>query len=169
MTLFSIHAFNRRFTLGLSCLLGGFVGVSFSFPVFAADITEEQRLTFGAIAVIDNQQPAQLRILSNGTQIADPNLIILEPGQVGRYFLYNFPASTLLNISLSGGSTASSYAGGGPVSQFSIEPYLDYATYTTNQFGELTLLVPGVLRTSGDGSTYADGDYYRYFDIIIDY
>jgi hypothetical protein len=150
-------------------VLNGLFGFCTSFSIHAAEITEEQALSFGTIAVIDNHQSAQLRILSNGTQVTDPNLIVLEPGQVGRYFLYDFPASTLLNISLSGGSTASTFTGGGPVNQFSIEPYLDHATYYTNQFGELTLLVPGLLKTSGDGSTYSDGDYYRYFEIIIDY
>lgn len=149
-------------------LLPLFISSITSLPA-NSDITVEQHLNFGRIAILDNSVVSTLSILSNGTIVADPNFIILEPGQNGRYLLHNFTPSTQLSISLSGGSTASDFAGSPPPTDFSIEPYLDFATYNTDALGELTLNLPGVLRTSGDSNTYIDGTYYRYFQIYVNY
>jgi hypothetical protein len=134
-----------------------------------ADITKEQSLDFGKIAVINNATSSTLSILSDGTQITDTNFVVLAPGQAGRYFLYNFPPSTALSITLSGGSTVSEFSGSPPPTQFSIEPYLDFGSYSTNALGELTLLVPGKLKTTGDSNPYIDGTYYRHFQLFINY
>lgn len=134
-----------------------------------ADITVEKHLNFGKVAILDNATSSTITIFSNGTQSTHANIVAITKGYPGRYLLSNFPPSTQLSISLSSGSTLSSFAGAPPPTQFYIEPYLDFSLWQTDALGEVTLLVPGNLRTTGDGNSYQDGTYYRYYDLTINY
>lgn len=129
----------------------------------------DQKLNFGTIAIKDNSQIWSLRLLSNGTISADNSIIILENGHIGQYFFYNLPPSSQISISILSGTGDTSFSGSSTQAQFTIEPYLDFPTYYTNAFGELNLVIPAVLKTSGDGKTYSDGIYYRFFQLNINF
>ncbi len=134
------------------------------------DMRVDQQLTFGSIAIKDNSQVWVLKQLSNGQVLVDTNgIVILEPGKVGQYFFYNMPKSTLINISIINGAGNTQFSGPSTQTQFTIEPYLDFNTYTTNIYGEFTLTLPGSLKTSGNGLSYSDGAYYRFFQLNINY
>lgn len=134
-----------------------------------AEMRVDQPLTFGSLVIKDNSQAWTLRQQSNGTITAESGIIILQPGQVGQYFYYNLPASTQVAISIIDGTGNTQFAGSATQAQFSIQPYLDIPTYTTNSFGELTLTLPAILKTSGNGLYYSDGTYYRFFKLSINY
>lgn len=129
----------------------------------------DQHLDFGEIVILNNNVVSQLSILSNDTVITDPNIVIIRAGKAGQYFFYNLPSSFLINVSIGAGPTISTFSGTPPPTQFNIEPYFDFPSYTSNALGELTLRVPGVLRTSGDTNPYVDGLYYRYYEITLNY
>ncbi|BBP42989.1 hypothetical protein [Thiosulfativibrio zosterae] len=143
--------------------------LSLSLVVQAGEVSQQQALSFGKIALKNNNTVAIMQITSTGQILKDDAFVVLEAGQPGRFLLYDFPPFTQLSFSISPGSTASSYSGGVTPTQFSIEPYLDFATQNTNAQGELILNLPARLVTSGNGSVYPDGDYYRFFELNIDY
>ena len=140
-----------------------------SLAAHAGEVSQQQALSFGKIALKNNNTVATLHITSTGQILKDDAFVVLEAGQPGRFLLYDFPPFTQLSFSIGVGSTASSYSGGVTPTQFSIEPYMDFATQNTNAQGELILNIPARLVTSGNGSVYPDGDYYRFFELNIDY
>ncbi|MDR9499895.1 MAG: hypothetical protein RI556_12025 [Hydrogenovibrio sp.] len=147
--------------------LSGFLGL-IAFAV-NAEMTVEQHLSFGEVAIVDNSQPASLRVLLDGRTLADEGIVVIEPGHPGQYLFYDYPPNTNLSMTLSEGDTTATFSGGSSPGTFRMEPYLPFETYRTDQFGELTLVLPANLHLSGDGSAYLDGQYYRYFQIYINY
>lgn len=134
-----------------------------------ADVRVDQSLSFGNIAIKDNSQSWSMRLQSNGSITVDNSIIVLEPGKVGKIFFYNLPPSTLVSVSIIDGTGETQFAGSATPNQFTVLPFLDFPTFTTNAFGEYLLTLPGVLQTSGNGSRYIDGSYYRYFELSINY
>lgn len=134
-----------------------------------ADMRTDKTLNFGSIAIRDNSEVWLLQQFSDGSTAVGSGIIVLEASNAGQYFFYNMPVSTQLSISVVDGSGPLLFDGASTATQFTVEPYLDFATYTTNSFGELTLPLPGVLKTSGDGLNYSDGIYYRFFELSINY
>lgn len=164
LNIFLIQNFGllKRIGLLLSCLI-------LTQASFAAEVSVQQPLSFGKIALKNNNVVARMTITSSGLILKDDVFVIIEPGQPGKFLLFDFPPFTQLSFSLSSGATDSSFSGGVTGSQFKIEPYLDFATQNTNAQGELLLTLPAKLITSGTGSVYSDGDYYRFFQLQIDY
>jgi len=142
---------------------------SLMFQSVSADMRVEQQLTFGNIAIKDNSQPWVMKLLSNGSMSVGNGIIVLEPGQIGKYFFYNLPPLTQVSVSIVDGTGDSEFAGASTQSQFTIQPYLDFPTFNTNTYGEFTLDLPAVLQTSGDGTSYSDGTYFRFFKLSINY
>ena len=145
------------------------IGLFINSTLLKAEMRVDQALTFGSIVVKDNSQIWTLRQQTNGITTVDSGIIVLEPGQVGQYFYYNLPASTQVSVSIIDGTGDTQFAGSATQAQFTIQPYLDFPTYNTNIYGELTLKLPAVLKTSGNGLAYSDGIYYRYFELSINY
>lgn len=164
LNIFWIRNFERlkRLVLLLSALL-------LTQACFAAQVSVQQPLSFGKIALKNNNIIAQMNITSSGLVLKDDVFVVIEPGQPGKFLLFDFPSFTQLSFSISAGETQSQFSGGATAAQFKIEPYLDFATQNTNAQGELLLTLPAKLITSGNGGVYADGDYYRYFQLQIDY
>lgn len=150
-------------------LVGFLSSLAFQIQPLKAAMTVVEPLSFGSIALKDNSQVWQLHQLSSGNVIVENGIIILEAGQAGEYFFYNLPPSTTIAITVLDGTGDTDFSGGTTATQFSIQPYLDFPTYNTNQHGELTLKMPGILKTSGNGLTYHDGVYYRFFQLDINY
>lgn len=164
LNIFLIQNFGLLKRLGwlLSCLIS-------TQASFAAEVSVQQPLSFGKIALKNNNTVAQMNITSSGLILKDDVFVIIEPGQPGKFLLFDFPPFTQLSFSISAGATESNFSGGATAAQFKIEPYLDFATQNTNAQGELLLTLPAKLITSGNGGVYADGDYYRFFQLQIDY
>ncbi|GKT12384.1 MAG: hypothetical protein ISEC1_P1362 [Thiomicrorhabdus sp.] len=139
------------------------------FVPLKADMRVDSTLNFGSIAIRDNSQVWLIQQFSDGSVAVDSGFVILEPGNAGQYFFYNLPASTQISFLIVDGVGPLLFSGGSPQAEFTVEPYLDFSTYTTDSNGELTLPLPGVLKTSGDGLSYVDGVYYRFFELSINY
>lgn len=142
-----------------------------TFVSQAATVTEVKSLHFGKIVVVNNNQPSQLVIQVNGTVSAAPGIIIIDPGHPGRFQLDDFPPSTSITVSLDELSDPTSQfsESGIPTEQFKIEPYFAFSNYVTDSNGQLDIPLGGTLTTSGNGQSYKDGVYYRYFHVHINY
>ncbi|MGC9386781.1 MAG: DUF4402 domain-containing protein [Hydrogenovibrio sp.] len=136
----------------------------------AGDITIEEPLNFGRIAIKDNNSLQTLRIRTNGHINKTDGIIVLEPGQPGRYFLYNFPANTTLDIQVLQPAVSTGFSGSSPLqATFILLPQLELSQYTTNLLGEVTLPLGGELTTSGDGQPYSEGNYSDTYNLLINY
>lgn len=132
-------------------------------------IAYEQKLTFGKVVIIDNDSVYQMIIQPDGQISSDSQIAIITPGKAGRYLLYDLPANTPLNLEISSTPVASGFNNGVYDALFSFVLFLKQSNISTNSLGEANVEVGGVLKTSGDGKTYFDGEYYQVNQLIINY
>lgn len=162
--LFDYRSFNSTLNIIFLLLISSLPRLAFS-----NDIQLEEPLNFGHIAIKDNNSVQTLRITSSGTMTKTEGLIVVEPGQAGRYLLYGFPSNTLLNIQVDPTPVTSTFDSGTPQATFTLLPQLDTNLYTTNGLGEVILPLGGELTTSGDGQLYLDGEYRATYTLIINH
>ena len=93
-----------------------------SFSLSAGDVREVKPLSFGVIALKDNNASYSMRITFAGQIQTDPAIVVIEPGHPAQYELTGFTANTPLNITVIVPSTQTQLAGASDpsTSQFSI-------------------------------------------------
>ncbi|NQZ83908.1 MAG: DUF4402 domain-containing protein [Colwellia sp.] len=143
----------------------------FSAFVQAEQVTQQQALSFGTIALRDNNSAHQMSISFNGNINADPAFVIITPGNPAEFLLTNFTANTLVNIAILVPSPTTILANGvdPATSQFTIDSHHSFApTVTTNLLGEATINIGANLTTSGVGY-YKDALYIAPMTISVNY
>ncbi|GHF00299.1 DUF4402 domain-containing protein [Thalassotalea profundi] len=137
----------------------------------AGNITQQQPLSFGIIALTDNNSTHKLHMSFAGDITADPAYIMIEYGHPAEFLLSDFPANTALNITILVPSVTTELAGqtDPSTSQFTIDQHHTFAPIvTTDLMGEATINVGATLTSSGTGF-YKDAIYFSRMTIVIDY
>lgn len=137
--------------------------------VALSGVSYEQEVKFGKLVVLDNSDVYTLSIQPDGRINAPPQIALINPGQPGRYLLYDFPANTQLNLSIANLPSGSGFSAGTTEAEFSMALFLTQSAWTTNALGEVLVEVGGSLSTSGDGKRYLNGEYFKNFQMKIDY
>ena len=139
----------------------------FSAFVQAEQVTQQQALSFGTIALRDNNSAHQMSISFNGNINADPAFVIITPGNPAEFLLTNFTANTLVNIAILVPSPTTILAYG--VDPATSDSHHSFApTVTTNLLGEATINIGANLTTSGVGY-YKDALYIAPMTISVNY
>lgn len=139
--------------------------------VLAESVTEIRPLSFGTIALRDNNSVYQYTITFAGDVNIDPAFIVLSNGQPAEYLIADFPPSQQLNVDILVPDTTTSLSGAidPSTSQFTITNHHTFApTVTTNQQGEAIINIGATLSTSGSGF-YKDATYFNTMTIVVSY
>lgn len=135
----------------IACIAIWLSPISFSYALVA----ETQALSFGTFAIQNNNGAYDLQITPTGSVNADPQFIVIAPGQEAQYAVAGFPASTALIITV---AAADLTRGGGDT--FSLVNFqTSPATVITTGAGTATFGLGATLRTSGSTSMYTDDNY----------
>ena len=157
-------AYLKRFinkAVSLSLLL--YVPFSFS------GITTIEALSFGTIAVLNNDSTSDITI-SPANNITITNQIrILVPGTRGEFLLTNYPAH--IQVSITANIVAAETVSATPPSeQFTLINIDTAPSVTTDGTGIANIYVGGTLRTSGSGSgQYFDSTYTATYELDINF
>jgi hypothetical protein len=149
-----------RLSLLMSCLL--------SQVINAAVLTVDD-LSFGTIAVVNNNSPSEISISSSGTSTITNHIRIILPGHRGEYVLSSYPAFTKLftTVSVVAAQTTSTAPGS---EQFTLVSVETPVSVTTDINGTATVFVGGTLRTSGNtGGQYYDTLYTASLELSVNY
>jgi len=143
----------------------------FSALVQAEQVSQQQALSFGTVALRDNNSAHQMSISFNGIINADPAFIIITPGNPAEFLLTGFTTNTFVNIAILVPSSTTILATGvdPSTSQFTIDNHHTFAPgVITNMLGEATINVGARLTTSGVGY-YKDALYIAPMTISVNY
>lgn len=136
---------------------GGFLFLAAAATANAQDILETQVLSFGSVAISDNNTKQTLRIGIDGRVSSDIGIIPVLPGTPGQFTLIGFPPHQSLTIEFD--TLVLSAAGDGLGQTFTVGfSYLPLVTTDAN--GEATINFGATLTTSGDGDPYLDSAYF---------
>lgn len=128
--------------------------VLFAAPVSAQTLTENSPLTFGQIAMTDNNSAHQIILLTNGSFTADPAYIFFTTPQLGSYTINGQAPNTDLTINISP-NPIRALGGGGP--EFTlIDTFTRPAIVRTDATGDVTFEIGGTLVSNGSGGAYLD-------------
>ena len=137
--------------------------------IVLADITEISALSFGTIAVSNNQSSEYVSISHTGTRSNSSGIHVINSAQVGEYALSNYPASQLvfLTATVVQSTTNSQLVS---TEQFRLTATSIANSITTDASGNGTFYVGGTLSTSGSGSTlFVDTTYRINYQISVNY
>lgn len=136
------------------CLFFAFM---LSAPVMAAPVIEELvPLDFGVLAITANDSVSTFTFPRTGNVAIEGTVVLVEKGQLGRYFLSGFPPNTSIDVEAD--NTDLTAGGTGTPEPLAAGSY-DFNDLRTDDFGEAELLMGGTLSTSGNGGTYEDAPY----------
>lgn len=137
----------------------------------AADVREVKPLSFGVIALKDNNASYSMRITFAGQIQTDPEIVVIEPGHPAQYELTGFTANTQLNVTVIVPSTQTQLAGASDpaTSQFTITDHHTFSPIiSTDNLGNAIVNVGATLTTSGSGF-YKDATYFSPMTIMVNY
>ncbi|MFT6907858.1 MAG: hypothetical protein ACJAS1_004545 [Oleiphilaceae bacterium] len=149
-----------RFTLLVSLL---------SSPLSIAAISTIDDLSFGTIAVVNNDTNSDITINTAGSIIITNHIRVITPGHRGEYVLSSYPAYTQLftTVSVIQAQTTSPAPGS---EQFTLVSIDTAPSVTTDVSGTATVLVGGTFRTSGSGTgQYNDTLYSTSMELSVNY
>jgi hypothetical protein len=138
--------------------------VVFSLKVPAALLIDND-LSFGKIAVTNNNIVSSVQVSRNGASAAMGNIYILEIGKPGVYTLTEFPPFALVSLSAALPAFSSSTIPG--TQQFTLSSVDMPDTINVGADGSAQFKIGGVLQTSGVGGTYISPATYQ-IDLNID-
>lgn len=134
----------------------------------SADVQILSPLSFGKIVVAGNVQKSSLTVSKNYTSSSTNSIYVITPGQPAEVLVENIGANVALNVSVTVLSDFS-HDLAVPTGALSLAS-LDYLpVVTTNAYGQAVMRIGGVLETSGDGSSYVDGNYSATVEIMINF
>lgn len=143
----------------------------FSVAAHSGDVREIKPLSFGVIALKNNNASYSMRISFAGQVQTDPAIVIIEPGHPAIYELTDFPKNTPLNVSIIVPSTQTQLAGASDptTSQFTITDHHTFSPIaTTDNLGNVIINVGATLTTSGTGF-YKDATYFSPMTVMVSY
>lgn len=130
-------------------------------------IEEQQRLNFGTLAIAANASVSRFTYPRTGINInVEGQFKLINSGSPGRYRFTDFPAFTVLSVSLD--NTTLSAGGTGIPEPLTVDNY-DFAELTTDAQGEAELLLGARLNTSGNSGSYVDAPYSGTTVLRVDY
>jgi hypothetical protein len=125
-----------------------------SFSLYPQSIDEIRQLTIGTIAIPHNRTSGSLTINYNGSTTEISPVVLLVPGQPGRYKLTDFPPSTQISLSCLPSSLVNE---GGD--ELLITACNHQEPLITNSNGTIFFDLGITLSTTGNGRSYLDGSY----------
>lgn len=133
-----------------------------------ADLLIDTPLTFGRMAISDNNQVSSTTLTRNGNQSYTGRILVIEKGTPGAYTLTGLPAFTTLSLTPSLPAYSALTIPGS--AQFVITA-LDYpSTVKADINGDAQFTLGGTLSTSGNGQPYlGPADYQIMLNIDISY
>lgn len=142
-----------------------FLAWGFAIPqANAQTITENQPLSFGTFAIVNNGSVSRLRMQNNGNYNADPAFMVIDPPQRGSYTVTGYPPNTPLTVSF----TNTNLAGPGATTfQLRNLRTVPNNNIRTDALGEATFFVIGNLRSTGTGIVYSNGRHTGNYTIDV--
>jgi hypothetical protein len=105
--------------------------ITFFNPAWASGtVREAQSLSLGEVAVVRNDAIYTLAIDPGLGMINDPAIVILKEGRPGIFMFENFPANTLINVTLNESSENTNFVGPSGGEQFELRPTLSTESVT---------------------------------------
>lgn len=139
-----------------------------SCPVSNAAVATINELSFGTIAIINNDSTSDISINTSGTITITNQIRVIMPGQRGEYLLSSYPTYTQLFtvVSVVQSQTTSPAPGS---EQFTLVEVNTAPSVTTGGSGTATVFVGGTFRTSGAGGQYNDTLYSASFSLDVNF
>lgn len=136
-------------------------------PSVFATATQIKPLSFGKIAVANNSQVSRVTISRFGQVSVTNNIYVVEAGSPGEIELSGYlPGSTLqINATI----ISTSVAAVGLVSTFNLVSVDTASSVSIGSSGTEVIRIGGVLETTGDNSTYFDGNFSTLVRLNIDF
>jgi len=162
---------NKRLLFHYSLLLFLFSLFCHVSGLQAATVKEIKPLSFGTIALKDNNASYIMRIAFSGQVSVDSSIIIIDSGHPALWELNGFPQHTPINISFIVPDIQTQLAGATdpPTSQFTITEHHTFGPIiTTDAFGNALFNVGATLTTSGSGF-YKDATYLSHMTVMVSY
>jgi len=142
-----------------------------SFDAQAATVNEIKSLSFGTIALKDNNASYVMNIAFSGQISADPAFVIIDAGHPGLWELNGFPQHTPINVTFIIPDVQTQLAGASDpsTSQFTITQHHTFGPIiTTDALGNALFNVGATLTTSGSGF-YKDATYLSHMTVMVSY
>jgi hypothetical protein len=135
----------------------------------AADFTVDNDLSFGEIAVRNNNAVSTVTVYRNGAQQSTNQIFTLKPGSPGVYTLSGMPPYTQINLSVD--LPASSSMAYPQTAQFSITAVDIPSSIDTGSQGSAQFKMGATLSTSGNPSQqyFSGATYLIFLNINLDY
>lgn len=139
-----------------------------SIPLSNAAVATNNELSFGTIAVINNDSTSDISINTSGTITITNHFRVIIPGQRGEYVLSSYPTFTQLftTVSVVQSQTTSPAPGS---EQFTLVEVNTAPSVSTSGSGTATVFVGGTFRTSGAGGQYNDTMYSASFNLDVNF
>lgn len=137
--------------------------------VHAAELTIENPLNFGVIAIRNNNSVSTTSISRNGVQLSTGQIYILNQGSPGVFTLSDLPAYSNINLSIDlPASSIMPYPG---TAQFSITAVDMPPAINMGPTGTAQFKIGATLSTSGNpANNYFNGaDYVIHLNLNLDY
>ncbi|MAQ71230.1 MAG: hypothetical protein CL565_03450 [Alphaproteobacteria bacterium] len=127
-------------------------------------ITENQPLSFGTFAIVNNGSVSRLRVLNNGSYNADPAFMIISPPQRGSYTVTGYPPNRRLTVTFT-----NTYLNGPGATTFRLRNLgtVPNNNIRTNALGEASFFVVGTLESTGSGIVYSNGRHSGNYTIDV--
>lgn len=149
-------------------------GASQAAPI---SMDEIQELDFGEFAIRNNAAPHTITVAIDNSTVYDPDIISNIDAQRGEYEFRNLPPNVIFYVGIAvpnppteGGlilDNPNNLTHGGGES-FALGNFTAN-DLSTDGAGNGTLYVGATLTTSGNGNTYADGNFNGSFDLTLYY
>lgn len=135
----------------------------------AAEFTTDVPLSFGEIAVRNNNSVSTLTIMRNGSQYSTNQILILKNGSPGVFSLSGFPPYTIIQFSMDlPAYSAMLYPN---TAQFQMTAIDMQSSINLGPTGSGQFKMGGTLSTSGNPAQnyYSGASYTIYLNLNIDY
>jgi hypothetical protein len=139
-----------------------------SSPLSIAAIATISELSFGTIAVVNNDTMSDISINTSGRIIITNHIRVIMPGQRGEYVLSSYPTYTQLFTTVSVVQSQSTSPAPGS-EQFTLVEVNTAPSVTTSGSGTATVFVGGTFRTSGAAGQYNDTLYSASFNLDVNF
>lgn len=150
----------RNFVWILFCAL-----LTLPYQAVAQNITENARLSFGKVVLVDNNAQREIILNPGGGYTADPQYIFFTDPQLANISVDGYTPNTTLTVTL---GTANLTRPGGGSAFFSIgDVFTNPAIIVTDPLGSATFEVGATLTSNGNGAVFTDNNYDGTYTVTV--